>query len=105
MAQKTDQAIKIAKDFLNELKKKKVSISFAYLYGSYLTDFVRPDSDIDIAIVSDTLTGNWIEDWEMLCNVRRNIDVKIEPVPFRPEEFCDENPLVIEIKHKGLRIK
>lgn len=105
MAQKTDQAIEIVKNFLDELTKQKMKISFAYLYGSYLTDSVRPDSDIDVAIISDALTGDWIKDWEMLCRIRRNINVKIEPVPFRPEEFCDENPLVWEIKHKGIRIK
>jgi len=105
MAQKTDQAIEIAKIFLDKLTKKKIKISSAYLYGSFLTDSVRLDSDIDVAVVSDTLTGNWIEDWEMLCELRRNIDVRIEPIPFRPEEFCDENPLVWEIKHKGIRIR
>ncbi|MDI6751463.1 MAG: nucleotidyltransferase domain-containing protein [bacterium] len=97
--------MKVVKNFLNELTRKKMKISSAYLYGSYLTDFVHQDSDIDVAIVSDTLTGDWIKDWEILCKAQRNIDVKIEPVPFRPEEFCDENPLVWEIKHKGIRIK
>lgn len=105
MAQKTDQAIEIAKNFLDELTRNKVKILFAYLYGSYLTDSMHQDSDIDIAVVSDTLTGDWIKDWEMLCKARRNVDIRIEAIPFRPEEFCDENPLVWEIKHKGLRLK
>ncbi|MBU0700182.1 nucleotidyltransferase domain-containing protein [bacterium] len=105
MAQKRDQAIEIVRDFLDILTKKKITLFSAYIYGSYITDSVHPDSDIDVAIVSDALTGNWIEDWEMLCEARRNIDVRIEPIPFRPEEFCDENPLVWEIKHKGLRLR
>ena len=30
-------------------------------------------------------------------------DTRIETVRFRPDEFCDENPLVWEIKTKGIK--
>lgn len=32
----------------------------------------------------------------------RTIDSRIEPIRFHPRDFCDENPLVWEIKTKGI---
>ncbi len=32
------------------------------------------------------------------------VNSRIEPVPFRPDTFVDEDPLVWEIKRKGLSI-
>ena len=32
------------------------------------------------------------------------IDSRIEPVPFRPEDFVDEDPLVWEVKKEGIAI-
>jgi hypothetical protein len=32
-------------------------------------------------------------------------DPRIEPVRFRPEQFCDEHPLAWEIKTKGKRLR
>ncbi len=40
----------------------------------------------------------------MLARVRRDIDLWIEAIVFRPETFRDENPLVWEIKHNGVKI-
>jgi hypothetical protein len=36
--------------------------------------------------------------------VSSDIDWRIEPVPFKPETFVDEDPLVWEIKKEGIPI-
>ena len=33
-----------------------------------------------------------------------DIDTRIEPVPFRPDTFIDEDPLVREIKKSGIDV-
>jgi hypothetical protein len=38
-------------------------------------------------------------------NLFPGIDSRIEPVPFRPEAFFDEDPLVWEIKKEGILVK
>lgn len=43
--------------------------------------------------------GIWIVDASLRS------DSRIEPVRFRPEQFCDEHPLVWEIKKKGKRLR
>ncbi|KJU83578.1 DNA polymerase, beta domain-containing protein [Candidatus Magnetobacterium bavaricum] len=36
--------------------------------------------------------------------IASDIDNRIEPVPFRPEDFIDEDPLVWEIKRYGIKL-
>lgn len=77
-------------------------IQDAYLYGSYAKGHARPDSDIDIAIVSPNLTGDWLDDYCMVTRLADKIDARIEVIPFLPQDFRDENPLVWEIKSFGI---
>ncbi|MEZ0537221.1 nucleotidyltransferase domain-containing protein [Caldicellulosiruptoraceae bacterium PP1] len=76
----------------------------AYLFGSYVKGTFNEDSDIDIAIVSEQFTGDIIEDTFRLMRFRRDIDLRIEPHPFTPNDFVDDNPLVSEIKKYGIKI-
>jgi hypothetical protein len=40
-----------------------------------------------------------------LMKLSARIDTRIEPVPFRPDTFVDEDPLAWEIKRAGIPIK
>ena len=44
-----------------------------------------PESDIDIAVVADNFSGDPIEDAMLLMKLRRKIDYRIEPHPFKTE--------------------
>lgn len=85
--------------------KKEINVIDVYLFGSYAKGNYHNDSDIDIAVISDQFKGNCIEDRLLLMRLRRDIDLRIEPHPFRPEDFTDENPFVKEIKEYGIRIQ
>jgi predicted nucleotidyltransferase len=74
------------------------------LFGSHARGSGREDSDIDVAVISEDLSGNLLEDDLLVMRARRNVDLRIEPHPFRPEDFRDENPLVWEIKRRGVVI-
>ncbi|MCX7838171.1 MAG: nucleotidyltransferase domain-containing protein [Anaerolineae bacterium] len=84
------------------LKAKGLQIERAYLYGSYAKGHARPDSDIDIAIVSKDLTGDWLDDYCRLTRIADEVDPRIEVISFLPQDFRDENPLVWEIKSFGI---
>ena len=45
------QAIRVIKQFVNALKREGITIDRVILYGSYAKGNVRPDSDIDVAII------------------------------------------------------
>jgi uncharacterized protein len=71
------------------------------LFGSYATNTFTEESDIDIAIVIDEYT-NLLDTQLLLMQLRRKIDSRIEPHPFKTEDFKNSNPLVNEILKYGL---
>lgn len=73
------------------------------LFGSYAKGNYNADSDIDIAIVFDDY-NNLIDMQLELMRLRRKIDSRIEPHPFRERDFNVSNPLVNEIIKYGQEI-
>ena len=53
-------------------------------------------------MVSPDFTGDRFEDRRRIVPLRRKIDSRIEPIPFRPEDFYDGGMLVEEIKRTGI---
>lgn len=74
------------------------------LFGSYVKVNFHDESDIDIAIVFKDYS-NLIEMQLELMRLRRKIDSRIEPHPFRESEFEISNPIVSEILKYGQVIK
>lgn len=104
MDNKKNLILKKVKRYLNELKKL-IHIEKVYLYGSYAKGNYHKDSDIDIVIISNDFSGIRFYDYKRIVPFRRKIDVRIEPMPFRPEDFTDSDPLTIEIMRTGKEIK
>jgi predicted nucleotidyltransferase len=50
------------------------------VYGSYARGTATENSDIDIAVVCDNLSGDYLENATGLFKLRRDIDLRIEPV-------------------------
>ena len=88
-----------------ELLINKLSPVFIIIFGSAAKDMLREDSDIDVAVISPDFSGDIIEDQIFLMKYRRNIDLRIEPKPFRPEEFDSMNPFVREILNTGIEVQ
>ncbi|MDX2197018.1 MAG: nucleotidyltransferase domain-containing protein [Cytophagales bacterium] len=75
-----------------------------YLFGSYTKGTYTEDSDIDIAIVLHDY-NNLMDIQLELMRLRRKIDSRIEPHPYRERDFEMSNPLVNEILRYGQEIK
>lgn len=93
-----------AKKYIDEIKKHNIHILKAYIYGSYAKGIEREDSDIDIALISSDFSGNRFLDSIKIIPMRRNIDSRIEPVTYKPEDFDESDPLVAEILDSGIEI-
>ena len=104
MADTEDLIIKISKRYIEELEKNGIKISEAIIFGSHAKGVVHEGSDIDIALISDSFTGNRFDDRRKVVPFRRKIDSRIEPIPFRPEDFNDGGMLAEEIKNTGKKI-
>jgi predicted nucleotidyltransferase len=95
-------AVKIVQEYADVVKtcfdyKKMI------LFGSYAKGNFHEDSDIDIAIVFADYDNRLDRQFELM-KLTRNIDSRIEPHPFRENEFEISNPLVNEIMKYGQEI-
>ena len=93
-SQVLEKAIQYATLVSEKIKPLKV-----ILYGSYAKGNWKEGSDIDIAVVVDTVDGDFLETEAMLYKLRRDIDDRIEPVLF--EEENDVSGFLCEILKYG----
>ena len=80
--------------------KSKYDFAKIILFGSYAKGTQNADSDIDIAVILKDYS-NLIDTQVDLMRLRRKIDSRIEPHPFREKDFDVSNPIVNEIVKYG----
>lgn len=90
--------------FFYTLKEEKVSVTDAYLFGSYTKGTADNDSDIDIALISELFTGDRMKDREIIRKSVIHSSPLIEIIPFAVSDFTDDNPLAREIRRNGIRL-
>jgi predicted nucleotidyltransferase len=98
------EVIEILKKYIFLLRTEGISVDKAFLYGSYLSDSARDESDIDLMIVTeneenDNLAGK-------IWSLTKKVNSKIEPYLVEKNRFySDENsPLIDIVKKTGLEI-
>jgi uncharacterized protein len=96
-------ALEIAEEYAIAVKTKYDYIRMI-LFGSYAKGNFNEDSDIDIAVILKDYK-NLIDIQVDLMRIRRKIDSRIEPHPFREKDFEITNPIVNEIIKYGQDIK
>ena len=101
MAEINALAVELAQKFLAKLREQGIKIESAYLYGSFAKGTEHKWSDIDVAVISPDFSDDRFEEGVRLMILSHDIDNRIEPVPFSPETFIDENPLAWVIKTTG----
>ena len=58
---------------------KEFSPAAIVLYGSHAKGDAREDSDIDVAVIFDGFTGDWLKTSASLWRLTENISLDIEP--------------------------
>lgn len=84
-----------------QLRRRLVTV---YLYGSQIKGTATYWSDIDLAIVSPDFTADLFQERLALMRFAVQIDDRIEPRLFRPDDFTINDPLVSEIQRTGVRL-
>ena len=59
---------------------KELSPAAIVLYGSYAKGNPHEDSDIDVAVIFDNFTGDWLKTSSRLWKLTEDISFDIEPV-------------------------
>lgn len=85
-------AINISKQYSDDVKKV-FNPAKVMLYGSYSRNEQTEDSDIDIAVIFDGFSGDWLKISSQLWGMTENINTIIEPVLLDmksdPSGFCE----------------
>lgn len=104
MATTSDAIIDVVRQYLDRLSSNNIPVDEAILFGSFVRGTARDESDIDVAIISSAFSGDRFDDRRRIVPLRRGIDARIEPIPFRPEQFANGGNLIDEIKKTGFNI-
>jgi predicted nucleotidyltransferase len=105
MAQATVAIIETIRRYVRALEAQGIQVDDAILFGSFAKGTAKDESDIDVALISSAFSGNRFDDRRRIVPLRRAIDGRLEPIPFRPNDFAEGGNLVDEIKRDGIRIE
>lgn len=100
------QIEKIVRKFIKALKQEGIFVDRAILYGSYAKGNPRPDSDIDVAIISKDFGKDRLAEGMQLFRVAGKVDSRLEPVPISIQAFKKDTwvPLIYEIRENGIEV-
>lgn len=104
MARKNDLALHAAQAFVRDVQRSGVRLTAAYLFGSHAKGRARPDSDIDVALISPDFTG-WVDDLDLIKDALAARDPRIEYVHYNPRQFRRQGPLAREIASTGIPLR
>lgn len=92
-------------NYINDIKKH-IKVNKVVLYGSYAKGNYRKNSDIDLAVFSDSFEDKkFVEITSFLFRFARKYkEFCIEPVGFTTVDLKDDNPFIKEILSTGREI-
>jgi len=98
--------VELLKRYVVLLNSEGISVSRAYLFGSYATGTATEQSDIDLMIVSDKYDENDDAAIGKAWRLTRNISTRIEPYLISTKKFYNDStsPLISTIKANGIEI-
>ncbi len=104
MAQVPTQIINSIKRFKESIKSG-LNVKRVILFGSYARGNYTDNSDIDVCIIAENISNNYLAMLQIAPKVI-DIDVRIEPVVFSDKEFNESNlyGLLKEIKDYGIEV-
>lgn len=95
------EVIELLKRF-KELLSEHMHFESLILFGSYTKGGQREDSDIDVAVVVDEVSGDYFETRPILWKISRQIDDRIEPLIL--ERKHDASGFLEEVLKSGVVI-
>ncbi len=106
MAELPDNIEEVLHDYIAKLSKE-INIVSAILFGSYARGNWRSDSDIDIAVFSDSFSNmDRTQAIAFLSDKSLQYGIDIQPLAFDEKDFRNDNknPFIAEIMTTGIKI-
>ena len=95
------KVIKLLKKY-KKLLSEHLEFEEMILFGSYARGSAGKDSDLDVAVIVNSLDDDYYSIRPLLWKIRRQVDDRIEPVLL--ERHYDESGFLSEIKSYGIQI-
>jgi predicted nucleotidyltransferase len=95
-------------EVINKLKRYKKLLSkfmkfdAMILFGSHARGNANEDSDVDVAVVVEKLSGDFFSTRPLLWKIRREVDDRIEPVLI--DKSHDDSGFLSEVMKHGVII-
>lgn len=102
------EAKKIAKKYANTLKKKHIQFVNLYLFGSAANNKANCTSDIDLALVVNTIKSkkDYLNQKKQLWEIAFQVDSRIEPILLEEKDFeKDTSIMADQVKTYGILIQ
>lgn len=96
-------ANKIALNFVEACIEKGIPVKEAILFGSFVHGNPNNNSDIDLALISDSFGRNIFQNAKQTALINYEF-ADIEVHHFNSEEFKKDSPFINEIKRSGIKI-
>jgi predicted nucleotidyltransferase len=107
MAQTRAQITELIRRYVMMLETRGVPVERAIVFGSHASGAPRPDSDIDVAVISPRFeTMSLVERYEALGLANRNLQAPLDVVGFSPTQItqCEPESFLTEILKIGLDV-
>ncbi len=100
------EVIQLLKKYIEILRAEGISVSKAFLYGSYGDNSATEESDIDVLLVSDGFDESDDRLVGKVWRLTSKINSKIEPVLVGTTSYEDSenSPLITKVKETGIQI-
>ena len=99
-----DEVVEKLRRFLSLITEDGIRLEKAILFGSYAKGNPGKWSDLDIALVSKDFSGMGFYDCKKINPFIIKVDSRIEPHPFKSEDFTRDNSFVDQILKDGIEI-
>jgi uncharacterized protein len=99
-----DSVREIINNYLKSLEAHHIRIRKVVLFGSFVTGKADEWSNIDVALVSDDFEGDWFKDRNRIRRLTLAVDIRLSPVPYRPESLLAPDPFSKNILETGIAI-
>lgn len=96
-------AVELVKHYVRLCNRQNIHFSKVILFGSVAAGTAKPESDIDVLLVSDQFTHDSIQNWRMLAPVTAQL-YDIEPHPYPTDAYLRKDPFVDEVDRTGIEI-
>ena len=97
--------LKTISDFEKALKAENITVSKIILFGSYASGHDRPDSDIDLVVISDDFTDkDYWQRIDILSSAVYRVFKPIEAIAMTPQEWQNGDSMITNYAKDGQEV-